>query len=223
MSDLPPSAFHRSAPIDPRRRRGPAYATLGLVLAVGASGMIGYTAGYAADDTEPAVMTVRPVVACRAVPPVAVPAEVEAPARPEAVAGVPARPGVRPAVVVKAPARPGVRPAVVVGARAHRERARVRRPARPSAVRVAPPVAVPVKAPVRAPVKEQVKAQVQATVRAPVRASVRVPVRKPVREALRELDVARVPGRSPLEALVQEMRGDLYAQVIDRITGRYRR
>ncbi|MEU5859688.1 hypothetical protein ABZ815_00835 [Nonomuraea sp. NPDC047529] len=213
MSDLPPSAFHRSAPFDPRRRRGPVYATFGLVLAVGASGVIGYTAGYAADDTEPAVMTVRPVVACRAVPPAAVPAEVEAPARPEAVAGV--------------PARPGARPAVVVGARAHRERARVRRPARPSAVRVAPPVAVPVKAPVRAPVKDQVKAQVQATVRAPVRApvgaSVRVPVRKPVREALRELDVARVPGRSPLEALVQEMRGDLYAQVIDRITGRYRR
>ncbi|MFI9593430.1 hypothetical protein [Nonomuraea sp. NPDC052265] len=185
MFDLPPSAFHRSAPFDPRRRRGPVYAAFGLVLAVGAGGMIGYTAGYAADDTQAAAMTVRPVVACRAIPPAVVPAEAEAPARPVA------------------------RPAVVVEARVRRERARIRRPARLSVVRAGPPVVAQVKAPVKAPVKERVKA--------PVRQRVRASVAAPQ-------DLARTPPRrSPLEALIQEVRGDIYAQVIDRITGRSRR
>jgi hypothetical protein len=67
MYDLPPSAFIHSGPRSPRRRRGPIYLALALALAVGTSGIIGYSAGYAADTgtemTPP--LAVRAVVVCR--------------------------------------------------------------------------------------------------------------------------------------------------------------
>ena len=63
MYDLPPSAFVRSAPCDPRRHRAPAYVTFGLALAVGASGIIGYSAGHASDT-----LTMGSFEGCQAVP-----------------------------------------------------------------------------------------------------------------------------------------------------------
>ncbi|MFI6921596.1 hypothetical protein ACIBIZ_16730 [Nonomuraea spiralis] len=207
MSDLPPSAFLRSAPSDPRRRRGPVYATLGLVLAVGASGMIGYSAGYAADDTEVvAPLTVRPVVACHAVPPEPDPAAVPQ--------------GAAVTVPQNRAAEPTARTVAKVEARAHRKRAHLRtaaRPARrvvtraaviPAAARTATSAAAKAAARARTQARAQARAQAQAQARA--------------RAAARR--VAR-PARSPLEALmeqVQKVRNDLYTQVLDRITGRSR-
>ncbi|NUP03283.1 MAG: hypothetical protein HOW71_01190 [Nonomuraea sp.] len=71
MYDLPPSAFVRSAPCDPRRGRVPTYVTFGLAMAVGASGIIGYSAGYASDTGRASgpPSAVAPVVACRAASP----------------------------------------------------------------------------------------------------------------------------------------------------------
>lgn len=68
MYDLPPSAFVRSVPCDPRRGRAPAYVTFGLALAVGASGIIGYSAGYASDGSAGLPLTVAPAVGCHADP-----------------------------------------------------------------------------------------------------------------------------------------------------------
>jgi hypothetical protein len=74
MHDLPPSAFIHSAPYDPRPRRGQIYLTLGLAIAMGSSGIVGYSAGYAADSAS-----AEPLPACRAAPPGSTPTPTSTP------------------------------------------------------------------------------------------------------------------------------------------------